>query len=138
MEPADFDKLKAIIGELETGMICYIHRQTGESICFPDPAHFPDTMYWQTDINTVANNPDDYVAIRPMSSRASFQIMEDFVEEVPSDSLSSQLRYALGHPKPLQRFKQIIDESGQHRQDWFAFRDARLVDWVQEQLGGRL
>lgn len=98
---AHYKRLLDIAYELDTGMICYVHRQTGELISFPDPAQFLNTSDWQAKVDFVATDPNSYVAITPMSNRASFQVMEDFADFVPSDSLRNQLRYALGHPKPF-------------------------------------
>jgi len=75
VELAHYKRLPDIAGDLDTGMIGYVHRQTGEPISFLDTTQFPDMMHWQTDVDRVTNSPADYVAIKPMSNRASFQVM---------------------------------------------------------------
>jgi hypothetical protein len=68
-----------------------------------------------------------------MSSRNAFQIMEDFAETTPI-TLKLRLLEALHQKKPFQNFKTIIDNAGNFRQEWFAFRDKRWEEWVREQL----
>ena len=119
-------------------MACYLHRETHEYISFPNPQQFPDTADWQDDIDTVTNNPDDYIAIEPMNSRESFGLMEQFTDELPAGSAQERLRHALTQSKPFRRFKDTIDDMGDYRQQWFTFRDAKTVEWLRGQLRNRL
>ncbi|MVM34003.1 hypothetical protein GO755_28475 [Spirosoma sp. HMF4905] len=134
MEALSDEQLKKVVEELETGMKCYLHRQTGELIAFPDPDQFPDTDDWQQEMDEIEAHPDDYLEITSMSSRESFQIMERFISEVDSPLFRNRLLYALDQPKPFRRFKQLIDESGEYRQGWFAFRQSQTIEWLREQL----
>lgn len=138
MEPTLANQLIEIAGELDAGMVCYLHRETHEYVSFPNPQQFPDTADWQDDIDTVTNNPDDYMAIEPMSSRESFALMEQFVNELPAGSAQERLRYTLTQPKPFRRFKDTVDSMGDYRQQWFTFRDAKTVEWLRDQLRNRL
>ncbi|MVM42191.1 hypothetical protein GO730_38410 [Spirosoma sp. HMF3257] len=134
MEALSDEQLKKVVEELETGMNCYLHRQIGEVIAFPDPDQFPDTDDWQQEMDEIETRPDDYLEITSMSSRESFQIMERFISEVDSPAFRNRLLYALDQPKPFRRFKQLIDESSEYRQGWFAFRESQTIEWLREQL----
>ena len=134
MKPLSDEQLKKVVDELETGMKCYLHRQTGEVIAFPDPDQFPDTDDWQQERDQIVADPDDYLEITLMSSRESFQIMERFINMVDSQAVRNRLLYALNQPKPFRRFKQLIDESGEYRQRWFAFRESQTIEWLRDQL----
>lgn len=127
------DQLKKIVDELETGMKCYLHRQTGEIIAFPDPDQFPDTDAWQQEIDQVETDADDYLEITPISGRESFRVMERFVDTIDSQAFRNRLLYALDQPKPFRRFKQLVDES-EYRQYWFSFRESETIKWLREQL----
>ena len=105
MKPLSDYQLKKVVDELETGMKCYLHRQTSEVIAFPDPDQFPDTDDWQQEMDQIDADPDDYLEIAPMSSRESFQIMERFINMVDSQAVRNRLLYALNQPKPFRRFK---------------------------------
>lgn len=134
MESLTNDQLKTIVDELATGIRCYLHRLTGELITFPNIDQFADTNAWQEEMANVDAQPDAYLEITSMSSRESFQIMERFIEQVASDAFRNRLLYAIGQPKPFRRFKQVIDESGEYRQEWFTFRQSQTVEWLRQQL----
>ena len=133
MEPWTDEQLKKVADELETGVKCYLHRQTGELLAFPDPDQFPDTDAWQQEIDQLEADPDDYRQITSMSSRESFRVMEQFIATIDSPAFRNRLLYALDQTKPFRRFKQLIDES-EYRQQWFSFRQSQTVEWLQKQL----
>lgn len=133
MELLSDEQLKKVVDELETGMKCYLHRQTSELIAFPDPDQFPDADDWQQEMDEIEAHPDDYLEITPMSSRESFRVMERFVDTIDSQAFHNRLLYALDQPKPFRRFKQLIDES-EYRQQWFSFRESETIKWLREQL----
>ena len=128
MTDQQYQQLKTIADDLQMGMVCYLHRQTGAVISFPDSRQFPDTTDWQTEVDLVATDPDSYVAITPMSSRESFQIMEQFADQLSDEAFRNRLLHALGQPKPFQRFKSLVDESDPYRQQWYDFRDAKTIE----------
>ncbi len=68
-----------------------------------------------------------------MTSRESFQLMEAFINTLPSEPFRNRLQHALDQPKPFQHFKEAVDNSG-YRQQWFTFREARMVEWLRQQL----
>ena len=61
-----------------------------------------------------------------MSSRESFGILEQFVEQLPAGNIRDQLRDVLGKNKPLKGFV-FPQQSDQYRQQCFVFRDAKTV-----------
>lgn len=129
------EQLRNVAGELEIGMRAYIHKETGELVTFPDPDQFGslDSDDWQDEQDKVEANSEDYIEIRPMDSRESYQIMEEFIEKCTPEPLRSRLFRAIDQPKPFQRFKHEIDQSGAYRQQWFDFRDQKMVEWVKQQ-----
>ena len=138
MTDAMIKRLTDIAGELDTGMACFLHRQTGELISFPDPDKFADIGPddWQAERALVDTHPDEYIRIQPMSSRESFGLMEKFAEQLSDESFRDKLRNTLSQSKPFQRFRMLIHESD-YRQDWFIFRDAKTVEWLWNQLRDR-
>ena len=36
--------------------------------------------------------------------------------------------------KPFKHFKEIIDNSGDFRDEWFAYRESKYIEFVKEQL----
>ncbi len=77
--------IKEIAEYLEMGMVCYYHKTNGELVSLPDPLR--DLSYdgdeWQEDEKKVKKNAKNYLKFEGMTSRESFRIMEDFVEQIP-------------------------------------------------------
>ena len=95
MEPLTNHQLSVIVDELQTGMKCYRHRQTGELIAFPNPDQFVDIDGWKEEIDQIDAHPDDYWEIIPMTSRKYFQLMEAFIITLPSQPFRNRLQHAL-------------------------------------------
>jgi hypothetical protein len=75
------------------------------------------------------------VEIDPMDSTQAFEIMVAFAEQLDlKNPLKGRLISALGKRKPFREFRSLIDYSGPYRQQWFQFREARLIEWVKSQL----
>jgi hypothetical protein len=132
------EKIKEIADQLDTGGSCYINKRTKEFVFLyeneDDFSFLDDEDAWAEKRKKVKKNPEDYHEIEKMNSRESFSVMTDFVETVDSDSLRKRLTNALNDTKPFRKFKYIIDDSGDYRQKWFAFKDERMCEWVKEQI----
>jgi hypothetical protein len=130
-------QIKEIAEQLDCGFRCYIHKQTGELITIPDENSHPDMDLegWEEDIEKIETNFTEYIVIDPLESRDSFGIMEDFVESLPeSEKIREWLINALNQHKPFSKFKFVIDNSGEYRQQWFDFKAKRLQEYVQEEI----
>ena len=130
------EQIETIAGELDAGQKCYVHTGTGELVFYPDPSQFPveEDDTWQDEIQKVARNPGDYREIERMPSGEGFRVMQAFANQMAPPALGEKLLHALSLPSPFQRFKREIDRSGPYRQEWFNFKQERMIDWVQRQL----
>ena len=81
------------------------------------------------------NNPR-YLVIDPISSHESFQIMEDFVDNLGDTEEASHLKDALNLPKPFRRFKDTLCDYPELRTAWFKFEHQELArlaeEWCEE------
>lgn len=129
-------QIKQIADDLNCGFRCFVHKTTGEIISFPDELQFHgmDDEGFAEEKNKVEENWTDYFEIKPMESRDSFAVMEDFSATVDDEKLRQRLHYALSRPKPFQNFKYEIDYSGEYREKWFAFKAQKMQEWVMKQL----
>jgi hypothetical protein len=60
--------------------------------------------------------------------------MEAFADQLPNKlDLKSKLFQALERNKPFREFKFIIDNSD-YREEWFAFKNLKLQEWVEEKI----
>lgn len=70
---------------------------------------------------------EEMVRVDPVPSKASFRIMEDFIDDIDNRVLSDQLANAINGRKPFRKFKDVLNNYPQDRKAWFAFqRDAVL------------
>lgn len=135
--------LKNIAESLEAGMNCFIDRTTFEVVTIPDTSRFPEMdledgeSLWKEDIDKVSGNPE-YVEIEKMSSSDSFRVMEDFADSLPESTTKVRLITALEGHKPFGNFNHQIHQTGIEKQQWFTFRTERNMEWVSEQLKGRI
>jgi len=130
------EKIKEIADILDTGFRIFIHKSTYEIVSFPDEEHsdYAEMDDRQEEIDKVESDPDSYAEVDKMSSRYSFQIMEDFAASLPENNTRARLFQALEGKKPFANFKIQIDRSGGYRDMWFAFRDERKLRWVEREL----
>ncbi|QHV94566.1 UPF0158 family protein [Spirosoma endbachense] len=132
----DDSQVKEIVEQQQIGMLCYVHRQTGQLITFPNPEQFSDleSEEWQDQIDQVQSFPDHYWKVAIMTSREEFALMEQFARYEAAEPLQSRLLTILGQSKPFRHFKEAVDRSGSQRLVWFSFRDKQKISWLKQQL----
>jgi len=130
------EEIKFIAEELEIGMKVYLHKETKEikSVINLEENIYADEELWKDSINEIEENYDKYVEFEKMDSREAFRVMEEFVETVDDEELKKKLELGLWLSKPFRNFKDIIDDEGEYRKKWFAFKSAKYVEYVKEQL----
>ena len=76
---------------------------------------------------------DDFLMFETLESSESFEIMEDFVNQLTAGSFQTKLEKVLSNPKPFKNFNHLIHESD-FREDWFVFRRNALETHIKELL----
>lgn len=128
---------KEIAEQLDCGFRCYLHKHSGELITIPDENRHSDMEIdaWEEDMEKIEEHFTDYWVIDPLDSRASFEMMEEFAESLPeTNSPREMLIKALNQHKPFSKFKFVIDNSGEYRQQWFDFKAKRLQEYVEREF----
>ncbi len=130
------ETLQGIVDELEVGLKCFLNIKTHEVVAFPDEDQRlgMDSEIWETEIEKVENDVEDFIEIKNMTSSESFLIMEDFIGTVGNARLKAKLNQAVQGHKPFSNFKHLIDQSVNYRNKWFAFKKDKLIEWVVIQL----
>jgi hypothetical protein len=86
------------------------------------------------------DDPDRFLSIQPMDSWESFQIMEDFVDELPEGEGCRALSRALRLPRPFRCFKDTLCDFPSLRERWFKYHEDRMLvyaqEWLEEHLPG--
>ena len=131
------NQIKEICEELSMGAKCFYNFSTGEIKVFysDESGEFGDFYEEEQTLGyeEIFGNSELYYEFEPMTTRDSFQIMEDFIETVSDKGLANRLVYALSHSKPLRHFNDIVENS-RCRQEWFDFRGEGQKDWAKKQI----
>lgn len=128
--------LEEIVESLDTGFIVFVHRHTFELLSYPDPAHWSELDaldQWLAIKDRLEAEAADFVEIAPLSSKESYQIMQDFAQQVQDARLRERLLEALRSPKPFRHFRHMVDESDE-ADAWRAYRLARIKAYALARL----
>lgn len=130
-------QIQEIAEQLDCGFRAFCHKTTGKLVFIIDSSKFP-AADWEDEEEQAQQeidaNREEYVEIEAMGSNDSYRVMADFAEQLPNTRLQEKLFRALDKRGPFREFKYVIDNSGQFREEWFAFKNQRYVDWVSQQL----
>jgi len=74
---------------------------------------------------------DRYMVVSPMESYEGFEIMENFVAELPEGEACRALERALRLPKPFRSFKDTLLDFLDLRERWFRFHHERMLEYAQ-------
>ena len=137
MATLDKQQIKEIAEQLDCGFRAFLHKPTGKLLFIIDSSKFP-VADWEEEEEQVQEeidaNREEYIEIEAMPSRDSYRVMVDFAEQLTDLSLQEKLFRALDKRGPFREFKYVIDNSGDHREEWFAFKNERYIDWVTQQV----
>jgi len=130
------ETLKRIVDELDTGMVCFYHKTTGEIESYPDENSNPgfDEELWVDVIEKIEENRDDYMEFETMSSHESFRVMENFIAQI--DDLPTQNKFAevILRRRPFANFKDTLHYYPELREKWFVFHHEAYTQYVQDQI----
>ena len=78
------ETIKEIAENLDMGMQCFVHKETGRLIVVPDQDQFydMDMEAWEEELKELEYAGDQYLEIDKMRSPEAFRVMEDFIETV--------------------------------------------------------
>ena len=126
---------------IDCGLVCFINPETLETEEVPkelmnDVVEFDeDEAESDNEFNLNHYKWERYITIEPPESHESFEIMESFVTEITNKNLKNRILNALGNRKPFANFKNLIETSN-YREQWFAFKQRKLEEYVWEYLIG--
>ena len=141
--PEKYKKLvHEIADNITSGFICYFNPQTLEyeeinKQILDDPDEYESATGETIEgFNLKHETWDNCIVFEPLESYDSFQIMKDFVSEVP-EYLQNKLTDALNRSRPFAKFKNIIDNS-EFRFDWFEYRHKRVKQIVFDNISNHI
>lgn len=129
------EKIKEIAEILQLGLRAFYNVETGEIFNLPNEENefFGGYDWYEDTIQKLDQCYDKLIEFEAMDSRESFQIMEDFAEQISDQRFQDLTFKALNRPRPFRNFKDLVEYS-EYREEWFAFKQTRMNDWVQEQV----
>lgn len=133
-------EIKEIAEWLDCGLLVFLHKKTGEIVSLPEDDGFADFSMdewgWGPTQKKIDDDPEAYWGFEKFSSRESFEVMQDFADQLTHNrALQAELLTVLTRKKPFRNFKHIIDNyGGPHRMEWFRFKAQRMMAYVKEQL----
>lgn len=153
--PKKYQSLVAEVAEsLDAGLVCYINPDTLEKVEIPkdimeegsydfdeeeegeEQEDIKGDLFYQ-DIKRINMDWEKCLTIEPPESHIAFGYMEAFVNHLPEGRLKTALFNALSRRKPFGNFNAIIHQSDA-REDWLAFKQECMEQYVAEQLMGNL
>jgi len=82
----------------------------------------------------IAEAPDRFRVIDPLPSSIGWQVMADFVEQLPAGEARVELTVALKRGHPFRNFKNALLGYPKLREEWFAFHEKSFMQLAQEWL----
>lgn len=131
------EMIKEIAEQLDCGMKCFYNTKTVELEYYPD--EFIDSSYysegpWKDVMDKIDENPDDYLEFIGWDSHESFRVMENFINQMSNQKIQAKFEEVIRRRKPFQQFKYQLYDFPDLREQWFAFKEQSLIDYVTEQL----
>src|SRR3954466_830794 len=91
---------EAILKEISEQLLCgsqvYLHRETGEIVTIHDTDLFLDEEDpWEGERRKVNAAPGKYISFEIMDSRKSYQLMQDFINQLSDSQMADRLALAI-------------------------------------------
>ena len=80
------------------------------------------------------NKPGDWLVVPPRPSREGYRTMQHFVEQMEDPILRDKLNAALVGRGAFRRFKDLLLDFPEQRQEWFAFKDSEVYAYISQWL----
>lgn len=117
MAPSQYDVEQAL--NIKTGEIVFVSDEDYTGFEIP-----PDEIEDNT----------DYIFIPRPSSHNDYQEMQDYVATIQDDDLRQLLELAIDGKGAFRRFKNVLLDYPEAREDWFAFKKEEQTKIIQEWL----
>ena len=108
----------------------YVDSKTGEIIFYQDD-NFADNEVSRDELD---DNPERYIYIESMESYESFNMMEDFTNNLTNEKAKKELLIALSMRKPFRKFKDTLYNFSDIQDAWYAYQESEMKKYAQEWL----
>ena len=109
----------------------YLDLETGE---IPLLSDYMDTDEAQKLEDRLEEEPDRYEAVPKTGSDEAYRDMEEFIGTVEDGHLRQLLEVAIDGRGAFRRFKDVLAGFAEEREEWFHFKEERLMERTREWL----
>jgi hypothetical protein len=104
------------------------------AVMFPTAATPFDAPEWSELRKSVAENPENYLAIEPINAEAQLTWLREFVAQLQDVPTRGVLQSAIGSDRPFGTFARLIETMPDVKARWHRFRLERVLalarDWM--------
>lgn len=114
-------KLDTVIDAIETAddaFEYYWNQKTGEVLCISDPVY--TGMDEDEDREELEENWEDYYRLPTKYDIHEYNIMEEFISQLPAGRIQNTLEAAISGKGAFRRFKDAVNRYGIEKQ-WYAY-----------------
>lgn len=129
---ANLSELMDAFDDCRIGDEFYLDVKTGELLRVSD--EFMERDETEKIYERLDSEPERYLSIPTESSREGYQDMVAFTESLEDENLKEKLWIALDGKGAFRRFKDVLLNYPEKREEWFKFQDERLEKRVREWL----
>ncbi len=129
--PVDLEELCQALEDGSYEHQYYLDLKTGEILLLSD---YADTKEAEELREHLEEEPDRYEAIPRMGSDEAYQDMEEFTGRVEDGRLRELLEVAIDGKGAFRRFKDVLARFPEKREEWFRFKEERLMSRAREWL----
>jgi len=113
----------------------YIDTKTNEVVHYMDEAY--DGMPEETRLKKkIEKYPNRFIPIPKRESRDEYEWMVEFTESLNDENLKEKLEIALDGKGAFRRFKNVLLNYQEKREEWFKFRNKKMkqdiLEWCKE------
>lgn len=133
----DAEELVMALEMQDEGARYFLDRETGELHFVMDDEL--DAEWALDEEETGGDDKVDYTAerfleVERVPSHVGWEVMRDFVEQLPDDRSTQQLAQALSGKSPFRRFQDVLLNYPNVREQWFQFHTAAYCAIAEEWL----
>jgi len=116
--------------------------ESGEEFDLESSLDRLDLPDWQKDALREADEVEEgygdrYISIPQVDSAEAYDDMEEFISTVTDERLQARLWQAIDGRRPFRRFKDVLADYPNEREQWFRFEDDRIrqrvLEWLEDE-----
>lgn len=112
----------------------FIDLKTGEIIIRTEEGVFGSEDEFEGDLD---EQPGLFCRVDPIPSSTAFEIMADFIDQLPNGMARDDLVRAVRKSHPFRSFKNTLLYHPKIRENWFVFHERAMIkiarDWLKEE-----